>query len=546
MDLPRDAARDMTGNMPREISPEDAHSIAPDVTGDDSARARAEEGETRRSVESAAFARGLQDTAVLPPLDHAAIRTIIAGIMLAMFLSALEQTIVAPALPAIGKSLADLDNLSWVVTAYLLAATAATPLFGKLTDIHGRRTIMLLAIGIFIVGSLVCALAPTIWVLVVGRTLQGIGGGGLIPIAQTIIADLLTPRERPMAQSYTSVVFMSASILGPVLGGLLTDHLHWSFIFWINLPLGAVALVMTSRALRRLPRNDRPHQLDIPGVTLMVAASVALLLALDWGGAHYRWISWQIIALIAGSAVLWTLFAARLLTAREPFIPLAILRGKVTSALTCAAFFSIGTIMGVTIVTPLYCQMVLGASASVSGLALIAFLGGATLGSLLTGRLIVRLTHYMRVPIVGLIIAIVTLGFLAAEPAGLSLGVFSVLLGILGAAIGPMYPASTILMQNAVKLHQLGTATGALNFFRLLGGAVIVAVFGAIVLGSAGDHTGVVTLEKLAAGHADFAHAFRFVFIAAAIFLAIALVCVLTVEERPLHGPVRLGDSAAE
>jgi EmrB/QacA subfamily drug resistance transporter len=546
MDLPRDAARDMTGNMRREISPEDAHSIAPDVTGDDSARARAEEGETRRSVESAAFARGLQDTAVLPPLDHAAIRTIIAGIMLAMFLSALEQTIVAPALPAIGKSLADLDNLSWVVTAYLLAATAATPLFGKLTDIHGRRTIMLLAIGIFIVGSLVCALAPTIWVLVVGRTLQGIGGGGLIPIAQTIIADLLTPRERPMAQSYTSVVFMSASILGPVLGGLLTDHLHWSFIFWINLPLGAVALVMTSRALRRLPRNDRPHQLDIPGVTLMVAASVALLLALDWGGAHYRWISWQIIALIAGSAVLWTLFAARLLTAREPFIPLAILRGKVTSALTCAAFFSIGTIMGVTIVTPLYCQMVLGASASVSGLALIAFLGGATLGSLLTGRLIVRLTHYMRVPIVGLIIAIVTLGFLAAEPAGLSLGVFSVLLGILGAAIGPMYPASTILMQNAVKLHQLGTATGALNFFRLLGGAVIVAVFGAIVLGSAGDHTGVVTLEKLAAGHADFAHAFRFVFIAAAIFLAIALVCVLTVEERPLHGPVRLGDSAAE
>jgi predicted MFS family arabinose efflux permease len=191
----------MTGNMPREISPDDAHSIAPDVMGGDSVCSRVEDGAARRSVASAAFARGPQDTAVLPPLDHAAIRTIIAGIMLAMFLSALEQTIVAPALPAIGKSLADLDDLSWVVTAYLLAATAATPLFGKLTDIHGRRTIMLLAIGIFIVGSLVCALAPTIWVLVIGRTLQGIGGGGLIPIAQTIIADLLTPRERPMAQS---------------------------------------------------------------------------------------------------------------------------------------------------------------------------------------------------------------------------------------------------------------------------------------------------------------------------------------------------------
>ena len=171
--------------------------------------------------------------------DRAFIRSVMAGIMLAMFLSALEQTIVAPALPAIGKSLADIDNLSWVVTAYLLAATATTPLFGKLSDIYGRRAIMLVAIGIFIVASVVCAMAPTMWVLVLGRALQGIGGGGLLPIAQTIIADMLTPRQRPMAQSYTSVVFMSASILGPVLGGLLTDHWHWSLIFWINLPLGA-------------------------------------------------------------------------------------------------------------------------------------------------------------------------------------------------------------------------------------------------------------------------------------------------------------------
>jgi EmrB/QacA subfamily drug resistance transporter len=543
MDSPRDKTRDMTGNMPREISPDDAHSIAPDRAGDGSALVGEESAARQR--ESAALARGTNDTSVLPPLDHAAIHTIIAGIMLAMFLSALEQTIVAPALPAIGKSLGDLDDLSWVVTAYLLAATVATPLFGKLTDIHGRRTIMLLAIGIFIVGSLACALAPTMWVLVVGRGLQGIGGGGLIPIAQTIIADLLSPRERPMAQSYTSVVFMSASILGPVRGGLLTDHLHWSFIFWINLPLGAVAMVMTARALRRLPRHDRPHQLDIPGVTFMVAAAVTLLLALDWGGTHYRWLSWQIIGLILVSVALWILCAGRLLTAREPFIPLAILRGRVTSAITCAAFFSIGTIIGVTIYAPLYCQVVLGASASVSGFALIGFLAGATIGSLVTGRLITRLTHYMRVPIVGLLIAIATLGFLAVHPAGLSLGTFSALLGVLGVAIGPMYPTSTIVMQNAVKPQQMGIATGTLNFFRLLGGAIIVAAFGAILLGSASDHAEIATLETLA-GHADFVPAFRFVFIAAAIFLAIALACVIAVEERPLHGPVRLADSAVE
>src|SRR3984957_19476074 len=171
------------------------------------------------------------------PLDHAAVRTIVAGIMLAMFLSALEQTIVAPALPAIGRSLGGIDDLSWVVTAYLLAITAATPLFGKLSDIYGRRVILMIAIGIFIAGSVACALAPTFWVLVLARGLQGIGGGGLLPIAQTIIADLLSPRERPVVQGRTSIMFMSASILGPVLGGLLTDHLHWSFIFWINLPL---------------------------------------------------------------------------------------------------------------------------------------------------------------------------------------------------------------------------------------------------------------------------------------------------------------------
>lgn len=531
MEIPRDRTRDKIAGMRCGFTPKDTDNLVADPA-------------SVRAVAATPLARGGHDPSVSPPLDHAAVNTIIAGIALAMFLSALEQTIVAPALPAIGKSLSNLDDLSWVVTAYLLAATAATPLFGKLTDIHGRRAIMLVAIGIFIAGSLVCALAPDIWILVIGRALQGIGGGGLIPIAQTIIADLLTPRERPMAQSYTSVVFMTASILGPVLGGLLTDHLHWSFIFWINLPLGAVALVMTSRALRHLPRHDRPHRLDIPGVTFMVAASVALLLALDWGGTNYRWLSWQIICLFTGSAALWTLFAVRLLTAREPFIPLAILRGRITSTITCAAFFSIGSIIGITIFTPLYCQMVLGASASVSGVALIAFMAGATIGSLLAGRLFARLTHYLRVPIAGLTVGIVTLGLLAVDVDGLSLGVFCAVLGLLGVAMGPMYPTSTIVMQNAVKLHQLGIATGALNFFRLLGGAIIVAVFGAIVLGSGGEHGGIAALEKLAAGHADFAPAFRLVFVAAGIFLAIALACLLVLEERPLHGPVRLADRA--
>jgi len=476
------------------------------------------------------------------PMDHATVRAIVAGIMLAMFLSALEQTIVAPALPAIGRSLGGIDELSWVVTAYLLAVTATTPLFGKLSDIYGRRVVLLWAIGIFIGGSIACALAPNIWILVVARGLQGIGGGGLLPIAQTIIADLLSPQERPVVQGRTSVMFMSASILGPVLGGFFTDRLHWSLIFWINLPLGAVALVMSERALRRLPRNERPHQLDVTGAILMVAAGLSLMLALAWGGTHYPWRSPVIVSLLAGSAMLWGLFAARLLTAREPFIPLTILRGRVTSTITCAAFFGVGTIIGITIYTPLYCETVLGLSASSSGLALIAFMAGTVVGSLTAARLMVRVEHYMRVPLVSLLFAVIALGVLAADPVNQSIARLIALLFVLGCGVGPMYPMSTIVMQNAVKPHQLGTATGTLNFFRTLGGAIIVAVFGAIVLGSGPGDAGAITLERLASAHADLAPAFRWVFAAAAICLAIAFASLLAVEERPLHGPLRHSD----
>jgi EmrB/QacA subfamily drug resistance transporter len=525
-------SRNMTGEVPAEDA------ATSDVSGGERLSAR-DLGEAQH------HSRG--DGTLASPLDHAAVRTIVAGIMLAMFLSALEQTIVAPALPAIGKSLGDIDDLSWVITSYLLALTATTPLFGKLSDIYGRRAILLLAIGIFIVGSIACALAPTLWALVVARGLQGIGGGGLLPIAQTIIADLLSPRERPVVQGRTSIMFMSASILGPVLGGLLTDQLHWSFIFWINVPLGGIALIMTERALRRLPRNDRPHQLDVIGAGLMLAAAIVLMLALSLGGTHYPWGSGRILTLIASSIALWVLFALRLLTAREPFIPLAILHGRVTSAMTIAAFFSIGTVIGVTIYTPLYCQTVLGVSASLSGLGLIAYMGGATLGSLVSTRFVVHMGHYMRVPLGGLVVAVVTLIVLAIDPAGKTFSEVVGLLLVLGCGLGPMYPVSTIVMQNSVKPHQLGTATGTLNFFRTLGGAIVVAIFGAIVLGEVSEGSPALTLDKFAAGQGDeLALAFHWVFIAAAVCLGISFAALLLVEERPLHGPLRAAETGTE
>ena len=480
------------------------------------------------------------------PLDHAAIRTIMVGILLAMFLSALEQTIVAPALPTIGRTLADVENLSWVVTAYLLAATAATPLFGKLSDIHGRRRMMLVAVVIFLAGSAACALAPNMPALIAARALQGIGGGGILPLAHTVIGDMVTPRERARYQSYTSMMFMVASIVGPLLGGVLTDYLHWTMIFWINLPLGIFALWMTDRALRKLPRNDRPHKLDVLGGALMVGAALTLMLAMSWGGqtwggTRYGWASWPILTLLAGSCALWLAFALRVWTAPEPFIPLSVLREPVVGAVTIAGFCSVGTIIGLSIFLPLYFELVLGFSPSGSGTALIVFLAAATLGSFAAGRLMVLTVHYKRVPVAGLVLGLVMLAIFALKPAGLSLIEVCVLLLIGGTGRGVMYPVTTTIVQNAVQPHQLGTATGALNFARQLGGAIIVAAFGTILIGGIDSGGHGLTLEMLRGGAAqaggDFAALFRWVFAAGAGFLALGLIAVLAIEERPLRGP---------
>ncbi|HLQ92389.1 MAG TPA: MDR family MFS transporter [Xanthobacteraceae bacterium] len=472
--------------------------------------------------------------------SHAAALSIIFGIMLAMFLSALEQTIVAPALPTMGRVLGDVENLSWVVTAYLISATVATPLFGKLSDIYGRRRMMLISIGIFIAGSLGCAVAPTVPLLIAGRALQGLGGGGLLPLAQTVIADLLSPRERPIVQGYSSTMFMAASIIGPVLGGFFTDHLHWSLIFWINLPLGVAALVMTDRALRRLPRNDRPHRLDLVGAAAMVAATVVLLLALSWGGIRYPWISLPIGFLFGASALLWIGFWWRLIRAPEPFIPLSVLREPVICGIVIAGFFSIGTIIGLSIFIPLYIELVLGLSASASGIVLIGFMGGATLGSLLAGRLIVRVQHYKRVPVYAAPLAVVVLVLLAIWPSGWSLVAVTAFMTLAGIGMGPMYPTTTVIVQNAVLPHQFGIATGTLNFFRSLGGAIIVAAFAAIVLSGLDVAVPGGTLDKMAnagASASELAQKFRLVFVAAAFFLGLACIAVAVIEERPLGGP---------
>ena len=490
----------------------------------------------------------IQETPAPPeqaPLDHAAIRAIMMGILLAMFLSALEQTIVAPALPTIGRSLGDVENPSWVVTAYLLASVVATPLFGKLSDIHGRKRMMMIAIAVFVVGSVACALAPNMPALIAARALQGLGGGGSLPIAHTILGDMVSPRERPRYQSYTSVMFMTASITGPVVGGVVTDYVHWTMIFWINLPMGLLALWMTDRALNKLPRYERPHKLDVLGALLMVCAALALMLAMTYGGQRYAWGSAPILGLLVGAAALWLLFVLRVATAPEPFIPLTILRMPILAATTAAGFFSVGVIIGLIIFMPVYFELVLGFSPSGSGTALIAFLAAATAGSFFAGRMMVRLTHYKLLPAGGLLLGIVMMAVFAWKPAGLSLIEVCALLAIGGAGLGVMYPVTTTIVQNAVAPHQLGIATGALNFARQLGGAMIVAAFAAIVLGGIDTGGRGLTLDMLRGGAhgagGDFAGVFRWLFAAGAVFLLAGLVAVLAIEEQPMRG--RDGDS---
>ncbi len=452
-------------------------------------------------------------------LDHAAARRIVVGVLLTMLLAALDQVMVATALPTIAASLGDVDNMSWVVTANLLCATAATPFYGKLSDIHGRRAMMLIAIGVYAAGSLACALAPSMLTLIFGRALQGLGGGGLMPLVQTIIGDVASPRDRPRYQAYTSSTFIVSTVGGPILGGFIAEHLHWSWIFWFNLPLCGLAFLFTHNVLQRLPRHDRGHELDLLGAALMVGAAIAL------------------IALFVASVTLWILFAWRVMTAKEPFIPLSVLRDGAMRVGTAAAFFAVGVVIALTIVLPLYGQLALGLSVSESAWTIIALQGAATLTSVVGGRLLVRFDHYKRVPLVGLLLSVAALVPLAIAPTGFSPAAALGLIALVGLGLGPTFPFTVVVVQNAVALHQLGVATGTMNFFRALGSTFIVSAFGAIVLAGAPVMRGMSAGAVLAG--TDAAEAFRWVFAAAILCLAVALSCILALEERALRGSER-------
>ena len=479
------------------------------------------------------------------PLTSGEIRTILMSLMLTMFLAALDQTIVATALPTIGRQFRDVSSLSWVITAYLLASTAVAPVFGTLSDIYGRRAMIITAMSLFIAGSILCAVAPNMPVLIVARGLQGLGGGGILPIVQTVIADVVTPRERGQYQAYFSGVWMAAGIGGPVLGGVFAEHLHWSMIFWINVPLGLISLAMLLPKMARIPVFHRRRKVDWLGGILLMAAAVVVMLVLTWGGNKYPWLSPAVVAMIGAAAALAFSFIWHASRTDEPFLPLPLMGGTVVPYAMACGGCAMGAMLGLTVHLPLYYEIVYRLSASQAGLALIPLAAVSTGGAAIAGRTMARSRHYKRVAIVGTLGAAVAGSELALAP--MPLWALLALLSLFALGLGTAFPVSTVSAQNAVARSQVGTITGATNFFRALVASFTVAVFTAILLMAlgadislAGEHRGMVS--SIAA--ADMVAAFRYVFMAAAAMMVSASLCMVLMEERPLAGPATSVDMA--
>src|ERR1700692_86304 len=472
------------------------------------------------------------------PLTQSEVRTILMSLMLTMFLAALDQTIVATALPTIGRQFHDVSNLSCVITAYLLASPAGAPLFGPLSDISGRRAMIILAMSLFVAGSVLCALAPNMPVLILARGLQGLGGGGIMAIVQTVISDVVTPRERGQYQAYFSGVWVAAGVGGPILGGVFAEHLHWSMIFWINVPLGLGSLALLLPRMGKIPVFHRRRKVDWIGGVLLMASAVVFMLVLTWGGNRYLWLSPAIMAMVGASVALALAFVWQSGKADEPFLPLPLMGGTVVPYAMACGGLAMGAMLGLTVHLPLYYEVVYHLSASEAGLALIPLAAASTGGAAIAGRAMARAKHYKRVAIIGTLCAAVAASALALF--AMPLWVLLALLSVFALGLGTVFPISVVSLQNSVVRSQVGTITGAMNFFRALMASFTVAAFSAILLMAlgadislAGEHRGAVSSIPTA----DMISAFRYVFGAAAALLACSALCLIVMEERPLAGP---------
>jgi len=413
--------------------------------------------------------------------DKAQLRTILIGLMLVLTLAALDQNIVATALPRIVGDLGGVSHLSWIVTSYVLASTITMPLYGKLSDQYGRKPLIYVAVGIFLAGSILAALAQTMTQLIVFRAIQGLGAGGLMPLAQITIGDVVSPRERGRYQGLFGAVFTGCSVAGPVLGGIITDTLSWHWIFYVNLPVGAAAIGFIAAGLRR-PAAAIHHRIDYGGAALIALGTTGLLLVLSLGGTSYDWSSPLIVGCALAALLSIPLFIRQERRSAEPVMPLHLFRNRTVVLSWTVLALAFTGMSAATVFFPLFFQLVLGVAPANSGLLTGPLMLGIVTSSVLGGRMVTRTGRYKMLPVVGLAAATVAfLGLGWGAMAGYGIALIEPLMVVLGLGLGMVMPTMTVALQNAADPRDMGVATGTSAFFRSLGAVVGVALSGGIL-----------------------------------------------------------------
>jgi EmrB/QacA subfamily drug resistance transporter len=447
-----------------------------------------------------------------------------AAIVLAMLPAVLDQTILSTALPTIAADLGRLTDVAWLVTAYVVAAAATTPLWGKLGDRHGRKLLLEISLGLFLTASAACGMAQDISLLIVARAVQGAAAGGLMTLAMAAVGDLVAPRQRARYQGYIAATFAVATVAGPVVGGAIVEHASWRWVFYVNLPLGLAALAGLHFRLPA-PVGDRPREaLDVWGAVLLAGVTAAFMLTCVWGGVRYAWGSPEILALIALAVVLAGGLALRERRARDPIVPLDLLRTRVVAVASTALFLSTAALFAITVFVPLYLQRTTRATPTQAGLLLVPMMLGITVSTNLAGRSIARTGRYKRFPVAGTALMTLALGLLAvvtAHPSRVTVGIG---LAVFGFGFGMVGQVLIVAVQNATDRSRLGVAMATTSFFRGLGGAVGAALLGAVFAARVGARGG------------DVIHGVQAVFLVAAPVAAAGLLVVLLLEEVPLAG----------
>lgn len=401
------------------------------------------------------------------------------GLMVAMLLAALDQTIFSTALPTIVGDLDGVHQMQWVITGYILASTVMMPVYGKIGDQVGRKPVLLVAIALFMLGSAISGMATNIDWMIGGRVVQGLGGGGLMILSQTVIADIVPPRDRGRYMGLIGGVFALASVAGPLLGGWLTTGPGWRWAFWINIPLGLIAFGLFAFLLK-LPRPQNQVKVDFAGMITLGAATVALILAATWGGSDYAWDSWQILSLFAAVVVLSVVFVLIERKAAQPVLPLSLFRSR-SFVLTMSAGLFMGIAMfGALGYMPTYLQMVHGATATESGLLMIPMMGSMLITSIVTGQIVSRTGRYKIFPLVGMVIIGVALVLLSQLSVDLPVWRVCLALGVLGLGLGMTMQILVLIVQNVFSPAMVGTATAGNNFFRQVGATLGSAVVGSL------------------------------------------------------------------